>query len=96
MPPELHNFLSLSYEELEELNLQVKEQRKNHAAAHKIQEERLKYLTEEKRVKAMRVLFRDLEGRLHMLDYNKKFLITTSSSEISSKQKSPSQSKTSR
>ena len=43
--------------------------------SHKIQEERLKYLTDEKRIKAVTVLFSDLEGRLHMLDYDKKFLI---------------------
>ena len=41
----------------------------------KIQEERLKYLTDEKRIKAVTVLFSDLEGRLHMLDYDKKFLV---------------------
>ncbi len=72
---ELRNFLALSYDELEELNLQAKEQRQNHVAAHKIQEERLKYLTDEKRIKAVTVLFSDLEGRLHMLDYDKKFLV---------------------
>ena len=47
----------------------------NRVAAHKIHEERLKYLTDEKRIKAVTVLFSDLEGRLHMLDYDKKFLI---------------------
>src|SRR3989441_8298135 len=72
---ELRNFLALSYDELEQLNLKAKEQRKNRVAAHKIQEERLKYLTDEKRIKAVTVLFSDLEGRLHMLDYDKKFLI---------------------
>ena len=41
----------------------------------KIREERLKYLTDEKRIKAVTVLFSDLEGRLHMLDYDKKFLV---------------------
>ncbi len=75
MPTELRNFLALSYDELEVLNLHAKEQRKNRVAAHKIQEERIKYLTDEKRVKAVTVLFSDLEGRLHMLDYDKKFLI---------------------
>ena len=75
MSNELRNFLALSYEELEQLNLNAKEQRKNRVAAHKIQEERLKYLTDEKRIKAVTVLFSDLEGRLHMLDYDKKFLI---------------------
>src|SRR3982751_1005716 len=75
MSTELRNFLALSYDELEELNLKAKEQRRNRAASHKVQEDRLKYLTDEKRIKAVTVLFSDLEGRLHMLDYDKKFLI---------------------
>src|SRR5499427_8237892 len=75
MSNELRNFLTLAYDELEELNLHAKEQRRKRVAAHKIQEERLKYLTDEKRIKAVTVLFSDLEGRLHMLDYDKKFLI---------------------
>src|SRR5690349_14350234 len=73
MANELRNFLALSYDELEDMNLQAKEQRKNRVAMHKIQEARLKYLTDEKRIKAVTVLFSDLEGRLHMLDYDKKF-----------------------
>jgi glutamine synthetase len=75
MSNELRNFLTLSYDELEELNLKAKEQRKNRVSPGKIQEERLKYLTDEKRIKAVTVLFSDLEGRLHMLDYDKKFLL---------------------
>src|SRR6476619_5520274 len=75
MSTELRNFLSLSYDELEQLNLKAKEQRKNRLTPHKIREDRLKYLTDEKRIKAVTVLFSDLEGRLHMLDYDKKFLL---------------------
>jgi glutamine synthetase len=75
MSNELRDFLTLSYDELEELNLHAKDQRRKRVAAHRIQEERLKYLTDEKRIKAVTVLFSDLEGRLHMLDYDKKFLI---------------------
>jgi glutamine synthetase len=75
MANELRNFLALSYDELEELNLHAKEQRKNRVPTDQIQEERIKYLTDEKRIKAVTVLFSDLEGRLHMLDYDKKFLI---------------------
>ena len=75
MPNELRNHLALSYDELEALNLQAKEQRMKRVAVHKIQDERLKYLTDEKRIKAVTVLFSDLEGRLHMLDYDKKFLV---------------------
>jgi glutamine synthetase len=75
MSNELRNFLALSYDELEELNLQAKEQRLKRLAPDKIQEARIKYLTDEKRIKAVTVLFSDLEGRLHMLDYDKKFLV---------------------
>src|SRR5271168_1026166 len=75
MSNELRNFLTLPYDELEALNLKAKEQRKNRVPQHQLQEERLKYLTDEKSIKAVTVLFSDLEGRLHMLDYDKKFLI---------------------
>ena len=75
MSIELRNFLALTYEELEEKNLAAKEQRKNRVAPDKIQEDRIKDLTDEKRIKAVTVLFSDLEGRLHMLDYDKKFLV---------------------
>src|SRR3979411_1792507 len=75
MSNELRNFLALTYDELEEFNLQAKEQRMKRVAPDKIQETRLKYLTDEKRIKAVTVLFSDLEGRLHMLDYDKKFLV---------------------
>ena len=75
MTNELRSFLALSYEELEDLNLESKKERKDRVAPHKIQEKRLKYLTDEKHIKAITVLFSDLEGRLHMLDYDKKFLV---------------------
>ncbi len=72
---EFREFLELSYGELEDLNLAAKEERKKRVAPDVIQEERLKYLTDERRIKAVTVLFSDLEGRLHMLDYDKKFLV---------------------
>jgi glutamine synthetase len=75
MATELRDFLELSYGELEELNLAAKKQRADRVPPEKIQEERLKYLTNEPRIKAVTVLFSDLEGRLHMLDYDKKFLL---------------------
>ena len=64
MSTELRNFLTLSYDELEDLNLRSKEQRKNRVPLHKVQEERLKYLTDEKRIKAVTVLFKI--GRAHV------------------------------
>lgn len=71
------DFLELSYAELEDLNLAAKDQRKKRVAIDKIQEERLKYLTDTKGIKAVTVVFSDLEGRMHMLDYDKKFLINS-------------------
>src|ERR1017187_10935507 len=75
MSSEYREFLELSYSELEDFNLMAKEQRRKRVAPDVIQEERLKYLTDEPRIKAVTVLFSDLEGRLHMLDYDKKFLV---------------------
>ncbi len=75
MSNELHNHLELPYSELEDLNLRAKEQRQKRVPQEQIQADRLKYLTEEKQIKAVTVLFSDLEGRLHMLDYDKKFFI---------------------
>ena len=75
MSSEFRNFLALSYDELEEMNLKAKADRLNRVDINKIREERLKYLTDEKRIKAVTVVFSDLEGRLHLLDYDKKFLL---------------------
>jgi glutamine synthetase len=71
----LRSFLEIPYDELEELNLEAKAQRIAKVKADKIREQRMKYLTDEKRIKAVTVCFTDLEGRLHMLDYDKKFLL---------------------
>jgi len=75
MSTELRNFLSLSYDELEQLNLKAKEQRRTASRRTRFRKTAFKYLSDEKRIKAVTVLFSDLEGRLHMLDYDKKFLI---------------------
>ena len=73
--PSLRSFLEISYDELEELNLEAKQQRLNRVKLDTIREQRSQYLTDEKRIKAVTVCFTDLEGRLHMLDYDKKFLL---------------------
>jgi len=77
MSDNYRDFLALSYSELEEKNLEAKADRLTRVPIGKIREKRLKYLTDEKRIKAVTVLFRDLEGRLHLLDYDKKFLIAS-------------------
>ncbi|MFN8010520.1 MAG: glutamine synthetase family protein [Holophagaceae bacterium] len=73
--PGLRDFLEIPYDELEQLNLKAKQQRLDRVDAGKVREERIKYLEGEKRIKAVTVCFTDIEGRLHMLDYDKKFLL---------------------
>jgi glutamine synthetase len=71
----LRDFLEIPYDKLEEMNLAAKQQRVDRVEPEKLQAERVKYLQSEKRIKAVTVCFTDLEGRLHMLDYDKKFLL---------------------
>src|SRR5687767_905332 len=71
----LRDFLEIPYDKLEELNLEVKEARTKRVSPDKLEEQRIKYLTDEKELKAVTVCFSDLEGRFHMLDYDKKFLL---------------------
>jgi glutamine synthetase len=75
MTNQLRDFLEIPYDQLEELNLEAKAQRLARTAPDKLREERMRYLGDEKRIKAVTVCFSDLEGRLHMLDYDKKFLL---------------------
>ena len=71
----LKNFLEIPYDELEEKNLEAKEKVSKRTSADTLQEHYLKYLHDEKTLKAVTVCFSDLEGKLHMLDYDKKFLL---------------------
>ncbi len=71
----LRDFLEIPYDQLEELNLQIKAERLARTPADEVRERRMRALSDEKRIKAVTVCFTDLEGRLHMLDYDKKFLL---------------------
>ncbi|HEV8356978.1 MAG TPA: glutamine synthetase family protein [Gemmatimonadales bacterium] len=75
MSTDLRDFLEIPYDRLEEMNLEAKAERLARAAPDKLREKRMRYLTDEKKLKAVTVCFADLEGRLHMLDYDKKFLL---------------------
>src|SRR5215475_8681262 len=75
MSTTLRDFLEIPYDKLEDMNLATKEARLNRTAVHKMREKHSKFLSDEKRIKAVTVCFTDLEGRLHMLDYDKKFLL---------------------
>ena len=73
--PGLRDFLEIPYDQLEEMNLEAKEERLARRPLDVVREQRMRYLNDEKRIKAVTVCFTDLEGRLHMLDYDKKFLL---------------------
>ncbi len=71
----LRDFLEIPYDKLEEMNLEAKAERLARKSPDEVREKRLRYLADEKRIKAVTVCFTDLEGRFHMLDYDKKFLL---------------------
>jgi glutamine synthetase len=73
----LRNFLEIPYDELEEKNLESKEKRAAIASA-KLEAEHRAYLEKEKHIKTVMLCFSDIEGRFHMLDYDKKFLLQAS------------------
>jgi glutamine synthetase len=70
-------FLALSYDELEDRNLEAREKRDT-VSPEEQEEEYRKYLTNGKDIKAVTLCFSDIEGRFHMLDYDKKFLLESS------------------
>ncbi|MFN7171994.1 MAG: glutamine synthetase family protein [Fimbriimonadaceae bacterium] len=74
-PNPLKHFQEIPYEELEELNLEAKRRQLDRVHPEEMREIYLKYLTEASALKAVTVCFCDLEGRMHMLDYDKKFLL---------------------
>lgn len=74
----LKNFLEIPYDELEEINLKAKEKQQTNDPKD-LEEEYSLYLKKEKRLKAVTLCFTDIEGRFHMLDYDKKYLLESAS-----------------
>jgi glutamine synthetase len=72
---EIKHFLEIPYDQLEELNLEAKTKVARRASPGELREHYIRYLADEKRLKAVTVCFSDLEGRFHMLDYDKRFLL---------------------
>lgn len=70
----LRNFLEIPYDALEEMNLKALDKATS-ATPEELEQEYRTYLTKEKRIKAVTLCFSDIEGRFHMLDYDKKFLL---------------------
>lgn len=71
MYPPNKSFLDLPYEELMELNLKARAL----TDPKKAEATQTKYLADQKRIKAVTIAFSDIEGRLHMLDYDKRFFL---------------------
>ena len=71
----LRNFLEIPYDRLEELNLEAKKKRVSNLSDKDLKTHYLNYLKKEKRLKAVTIGFSDMEGRFHMLDYDKKFFL---------------------
>jgi glutamine synthetase len=70
----LKDFLEIPYDKLTEMNLKAKEDAEK-LSSTQLEKKYTDWLKKEKRVKAVTLCFSDIEGRLHMLDYDKKFLL---------------------
>ncbi|MEK7534243.1 MAG: glutamine synthetase family protein [Patescibacteria group bacterium] len=71
---QLKHFLEIPYDKLEKMNLSAKE-KGDKVDPKQLQAEYLLYLKKEKLLKAVTLCFSDIEGRFHMLDYDKKFFL---------------------
>ncbi len=69
------HLLDLSYQELQQRNLEIKMERLKGATSDQVKDRMLDYLRKEPGIKAVLVCFCDLEGRLHTLDYDKDFIV---------------------
>ena len=72
----LKTFLEIPYDRLEEMNLSLIAKAET-ATTAALRKEHITYLEKETRIKAVTVCFTDIEGRFHMLDYDKKFLLNS-------------------
>lgn len=71
----LKQFLTIPYDQLETLNLEAKQRVKDEVKDPDLKEYYIEYLKNENGIKAVTLCFADIEGRFHMLDYDKKFLL---------------------
>ncbi len=72
----IKNFLEIPYDKLEELN-KIAGEKRDTVSFEEQEKEHRTYLEKETRIKAVTVCFSDIEGRFHMLDYDKKFLLVS-------------------
>ena len=74
---DLKPFLEISYTDLEEMNLTAKKKRISRVSQKELQKFYTAYLSKETRIKAVTIGFSDIEGRFHMLDYDKKYFLAS-------------------
>lgn len=72
--PPIKTYLEIPYDKLEDLNLTAIEKADAQKPAE-LEKEYRTYLQKEKKLKAVTLCFTDIEGRFHMLDYDKKFFL---------------------
>jgi len=70
----LKKFLEIPYDELEAMNLEAAELAQKLSPAE-LEKKYRAYLLKEKCIKAVTLCFTDIEGRFHMLDYDKQYFL---------------------
>lgn len=75
MNDSLRSFSQYSYMELEAKNLSAKKSRANYVSQAEFEKEYRSYLKKESGIKAVTVCFSNIEGRFHMLDYDKQHFL---------------------
>ena len=70
----LREFLEIPYDKLEEMNMEALKNA-DALSGDELEKKYTSYLEKEKRIKAVTLCFSDIEGKFHMLDYDKKFLL---------------------
>jgi len=73
-PAPLKKFLEIPYDKLEEMNTQAADDAKKLSPAA-LEKKHREYLEGEKLIKAVTLCFTDIEGRFHMLDYDKRYFL---------------------
>lgn len=72
----LKSFSSYSYKELQHKNLEAKSARKDRISSDELQKAYQSALRADEGIKAVTVCFSNIEGRLHMLDFDKDYFLS--------------------
>lgn len=75
MTDQLRSFSQFTYAELETKNLAAKQNRAQHISQAEFEKEYRSYLKKDAGIKAVTLCFTNIEGRFHMLDYDKQHFL---------------------